>query len=398
MYGLPLSVKVCKKCLMTNQKPFSVNESDNSKNKKKIGLSFDKEGVCDACVYSEEKKKIDWHQREKLLIQMLDKYRSSNENYDCIVSGSGGKDSMFQAHILKYKYNMNPLTVTYSPILYTDVGRRNMNSWIYKGGFDNYLFTPNGRVLSVLCKESFKNFLHPIQPFKIGIKTFAVKMALKLNIKLVIYGEPYAEYGSDNDSSSSIPSYPIDWLGSDKKFEEHYISGIKISELRKKYNFLSQNDLFPYVPSQLDEIKKSNIRVDYLGWYLNWDPQQIFYYAAENSGFEIDDFRTNSTYGRYSGIDDKFESLHFYCQYIKFGIGRCRFDVSQEIRSGHLTRKEGVNLCKKYENEFPDRYIDDCLNFLNIERKEADQIFDTFRPKHLWEKKLNKWKLKQNMY
>ena len=197
MFGLPEKVQVCSKCLMTNQKPFSINEAQNAKGKKKTGLGFDENGVCNACKYSENKKNINWNEREKLLKNLLDQYRSSDGSYDCIVSGSGGKDSIFQAHILKYKYNMNPLTVTYSPILYTDVGIRNMKSWIYKGGFDNFLFTPNGKVLSILCKEAFENLLHPMQPFKIGIKTFAAKMALKLDIKLIMYGEPFAEYGSD---------------------------------------------------------------------------------------------------------------------------------------------------------------------------------------------------------
>ena len=35
-----------------------------------------------------------------------------------------------------------------------------------------------------------------MQPFKFGIKMFASKMALKFNIDLVIYGEPYLKYGS----------------------------------------------------------------------------------------------------------------------------------------------------------------------------------------------------------
>ena len=85
----------------------------------------------------------------------------SGENdgeYDCIVSGGGGKDSMSVSHMLKYKYGMHPLTITYSPLLYTDVGWRNMQNWINKGGFDNYLFTPNGKVASILAREALENF------------------------------------------------------------------------------------------------------------------------------------------------------------------------------------------------------------------------------------------------
>ena len=127
---------------MTNQKPHSVNESKSKIGKKKQSLNF-KNGVCDACIYSENKEKIDWSLREDKLLEMLSKFRKNDGSYDCIVSGSGGKDSV-TTHILKYKYGMN-LTVTYSPILYTKVGWRNLRSWIYKGGFDN--FWSNGKII-----------------------------------------------------------------------------------------------------------------------------------------------------------------------------------------------------------------------------------------------------------
>ena len=55
----------------------------------------------------------------------MEKHRGKHGEYDCIVPGSGGKDSCYAAHILKYKYGMNPLTVTWPPILYTEYGLKN---------------------------------------------------------------------------------------------------------------------------------------------------------------------------------------------------------------------------------------------------------------------------------
>ena len=111
----------------------------------------------------------------------------------------------------------------------------------------------------------------------------------------------------------------------------------------------------------------------------------------------MDDQRTDGTYGRYTGIDDKFEWLHFYCQYIKFGIGRCRFDVSQEIRNGHITREEGILLCKKYEGNIPDRYLEDCFKYMKLTNSEAFKIIDNFRPDHLWHLKNNSWERLQEL-
>ena len=102
-YGLPAEVKFCKICVMSNQRPSSVPEFKNVIGAKKPTLFIDENGICDACKAAEEKNKIDWKKREEELIQLLDKYRSKDGSYDCLVPGSGGKDSVMQAHILKYR-------------------------------------------------------------------------------------------------------------------------------------------------------------------------------------------------------------------------------------------------------------------------------------------------------
>ena len=394
-FGLDKKVKVCKLCLMTNQKPYSLNETKNSKDSEKKGLDFNEKGICSACTYHEMKeKKINWKLRENELLKLLDKYRKDNGEYDCIVSGSGGKDSSFQAHILKEKYGMHPLTVTYSPILPTEIGLKNFYNWIDIGGFDNYLFRPNGQVSSILAKEAFINLLHPMQPFKFGIKMFASKMALKFNIDLVIYGEPYLEYGSGSKKENSFDE---DFYINDNK--NIYLGGLSIPQIKKKYQWIKDSDLQSFMPIRSKDLISKNLNPVFLGYYLKYDPQEIYYYAAEKCGFEPDTERTDGTYGRYTGIDDKFDWLHFYTHYIKFGVGRCRFDASQEIRNKHITRDEGVLLLKKYEGEYPERYLEDCYKFMGIDPDEAKTIIDSFRPDHIWKKSSNNnWKLINNFY
>ena len=130
-YNLPKKVRFCSKCVMSNQRPSSISEFFHTKERKNAKyLKIDeKENICGACKQNEIKSKIDWENREKKLIKLLDKHRKNNGEYDCLVPGSGGKDSAYQAHILKYKYKMNPLVVTWPPILYTDYGWKNYNNW-----------------------------------------------------------------------------------------------------------------------------------------------------------------------------------------------------------------------------------------------------------------------------
>ena len=266
-YGLPSTVKFCKKCVMSNQRPTSAIEFKHNIKSKKNTLNFDDLGVCDACNTASTKAEINWEEREEELLKLLDKYRKNDGSYDCLVPGSGGKDSAYQAHILKYKYGMNPLTYTWPPILYTDYGYKNWKNWIEIGGFDNVTLKPNGKVIKLLTRLSIKRIFHPFQTFFFGQKNLAPKIASKFGIDLVFYGENEAEYGNPiADNNTSLRSKAI---YSADNLEDIYLGGTSIKELKEKYN-LSMNDLYLFLPPTLSDIDNSNINVHYLGYYLKW--------------------------------------------------------------------------------------------------------------------------------
>ncbi|MBI3334892.1 MAG: N-acetyl sugar amidotransferase [Candidatus Portnoybacteria bacterium] len=410
-YGLPEEVKFCKKCVISNQRPNSVVEYLHVRKSKKPTIHFNKEGICDACSLAEEKKRsINWTEREKELLSLCKRYRKHDGSYDCLVPGSGGKDSFFAAHILKYKYGMHPLTVTWAPHLYTDWGWKNFQSWIH-AGFDNYLHTPNGKVHRLLTRLSLENLFHPFQPFMIGQKALAPKMAILFSIPLIFYGENEAEYGNpiaDNKTATR------DWSFFTAKDRANiYLSGVSLADLKKYYG-VDENALQPYLPPHPEKIKKLCIEVHYLGYYLKWHPQGAYYYAVEHGGFQASPERTPGTYSKYNSIDDKIDDLHYYTTYIKFGIGRATYDAAQEIRSGEITREEGVALVKRFDGEFPERFADELFLYLSITPKEFPQahamfdhptmdryyfmhLADQFRSPHLWKKENGKWNLRHQV-
>jgi len=395
-YGLPKEVIFCKRCVMSNQRPASTQEFKHTASSKKVTLHIDSEGICDACRTAEIKDTISWRQREEELLQLLDKYRSKDGNYDCIIPGSGGKDSAYQAHVLKYKYGMNPLTITWPPILYTDYGYQNWKNWIDIGGFDNLCFTRNGRVMKTLTRLSIENLLHPFQTFILGQKNLAPKIAAKYGIPLIFYGENEAEYGNpiaDNATSLRDKSYfSYDNLG------DLYLSGVSIRELYEKYN-ISKKDIASFLPIETNELISKEIEIHYLGYYLKWTPQEVYYYAVENTGFKARPFRTQGTYSKYNSIDDKIDDLHYYTTYIKFGIGRATYDASQEIRNKHLTRDEGVALVKKFDGEFPDRYFNEIMDYIEMKPDRFIELCDQFRSPHLWKKDVNhNWQLRHTVW
>ena len=387
----------CKKCVINNHRPITSLENKHRNGSNKPTTRFINK-ICDACRWADEKKRIDWDSREKKLKELCDKHRRSDGGYDVIVPSSGGKDSRYVTHYLKTKYNMNPLTVTWKPHMHTDIGLKNVWSFIDQG-FDNYLVSPNAKLQKKLSKLAFENLGHPFQPFIVGQRSIGPKFALMTGAKLVFYGENVAEYGNrieDNYYPTMDPNLytNFDFLKNNNSLDDYFLAGMPISKILKDYNF-TLSDFNPYSSPNIEEISESKIEVHYMSFYRNWIPQENYYYAVEKTNFEPNPERRDGSYGKYSGIDDKMEDLHYYMQYIKFGMGRATWDAAQEIRTNKITRKEGVALVKKYDHEIPKTFFKDILEYLDMSENYFWEIIERHRNPNIWEKTINnKWKLK----
>lgn len=411
-YGLPKQVAFCSHCVISNQRPNSAIEFKHVRDSRKATIRFDAEGVCDACRVAEEKKRsVNWSDREAQLAALCDKFRRHDGSYDCLVPGSGGKDSFYAAHVLKTRFGMHPLTVTWAPHIYTEWGWKNFQSWI-KAGFDNYLMTPNGRVHRLLTRLAVENLLHPFQPFILGQKNLAPKMAERFAIPLVFYGENEAEYGNprrDADSAVRDGSY---FTAAAKS--EVYLGGVSIDDLIDKFG-VEAVDVAAYLPADPTKVAALGVEVHYLGYYLKWHPQSCYYYAVEHGGFTASPERTPGTYSKYNSIDDRIDDFHYYTTFVKFGIGRATYDAAQEIRSGDITLDEGVALVRRFDGEFPERFADEIFEYLSIpaaEFPQASRLFeqplmdreyflhlcDRFRSPHLWMYQDGKWSLRHRVF
>lgn len=407
-YGLPREVRFCKRCVISNQRPNSTVEFTHTRNTKKTAIAFDDTGVCDACLIRERKANIDWQERDKQLRDLCDRFRRTDGHYDCVVPGSGGKDSFYAAWKLKYEYGMHPITVTWAPHIYTEWGWANQQAWI-NAGFDNYLCTPNGRVHRLLTRLAVERLFHPFQPFILGQKGLAPKMAKLFNVPLVFYGENEAEYGNPvSDFSAANRDYKYFTSGD---HAETFLGGTSIAELIGRFG-LDKVDLEPYLPAAPEPLQKLGLEVHYLGYYLKWHPQACYYFAVENGGFRASPERTPGTYSKYNSIDDRIDDFHYWTTYVKFGIGRATYDAAQEVRSGDINRDEAVALVKRFDGEWPERFADEIFRYLSIGERELPMAYraldepvmtresflalaDTFRSPHLWKKVGNDWQLRK---
>lgn len=375
MYKLPTTVRYCKLCTVSNQRP---------------RITFDEHGVCSACNFAHYKRnKIDWAERERELVELCNRHRKNNGDYDVIVPCSGGKDGSFVAHQLKYKYGMNPLTVTWAPLKATEIGRRNLDAFI-QSGFDNVLGTPNGKITRKLTRLSTQHLGDPFQPFIYGQANFPLHMAVKHNVALIMYGENgEVEYGGDMQNAFR-PTRDI------KDHDKHYFSGLP--PVFWVEHGVSEADLKPFMAPSYESILANKTEIHFLGYYKFWDPQENFYYCRENTGFQPNNERSEGTYSKYASLDDCIDGYHYYLGYIKFGIGRTTSDAAHEIRDEKITREEGIALVKRYDGDFPQKHYHEFLEYCGITDNEFQAVVDSWRSDHLWRKTQTGWELKHPVW
>ena len=367
IYSLPKKVVFCKKCVISNQRPRIV---------------FDKNGVCTACNYFEYKAKINWKERENELLKLLEKYRSNDSNYDCVVPSSGGKDSAYVAHELKTKYGMNPLSVTWSPLKYTNIGLKNLNAY-NDSGFDVVMGMPRGDIKKKMCREALIEMGDPFQGFIYGQVLFPVTIALNYGIRLIFRGEnAEAEYGGSRESWDKK-------LLTFEEFKNVYFSNYDLDFWLKKG--FTKKDLAFFYPPDATGTKGKLCDSYFYGYFRNWSNHSNFYYASKHTGFTRNERRTEGTYTKYSSIDDKLDTFHHWFSLLKFAHGRCTSNAAREVREGYITREEAVALVNKYDNEFPSLYFKEFLEFTRLTEKEFWDIADSWRNINLWHMQGNDW-------
>jgi len=354
-------IRFCTRCTISTMRP---------------RITFDAEGVCSACRFAEQKSKTDWVARENELKRLCDHHRSTDGSFDVIVPVSGGKDGGFVAHQLKTVYGMTPLCVTWAPLLPTEIGRQNLDSFV-SSGFDVIQGRPNGKTTRLLTRLAFEHMGDPFLPFIYGQTNFPLQMAVRYQIPLIMYGEDgEIEYGGATTEARA-----------QRRIEDHdeqYFSG-KAPDFWLSHG-ITQAQIKPFQAPAYKDIKANETQIHFLGYYKPWDPQENFYYCSEQTGFSPNPERTEGTYSKYASLDDRLDGLHYYLGYIKFGIGRATSDSAHEIRDGKITREEGVALVHKFDGEFPEKHYQEACDYMGISMIEATRIIDNWRSPEVWDR------------
>lgn len=376
LYRLPRDVKYCTSCVISNQRP---------------RIRFNNNGECNACSYWRRKEhEIDWEGREGELRDLCDRFRRNDGHYDVLVPSSGGKDSVYVAHMLKFKYGMKPLTMTWAPSVYTEIGFRNLLAQVHSG-FDNVLYTPNGLVHRRLCRISTIEVGDPFQPFIYGQVNLPIRVAAEKGIQLIMDGENgEAEYGGDPVTESKKG------FSSDDA-EKYWLTNIPVEHWRS--HGFTDAELNLYLPPDPEKVSDSGIERHFFSYYVNWRPQDHYYYCMEKTNFHPNpNGRSEGTFSKYASLDDHIDPYHYYFSLFKFGIARATSDAAHEIREGILDRDEAVSLVQKFDSEAPsDQSKEIFLRYTGLSDNELYMVIERWRNARLWTGTGSKARLKFNV-
>ena len=353
-------MKYCKKCLYPDTKP---------------QLKFNDDGICEACLNSDKKDSVDWESRKKQLKEIAEKYRKSDGTYDCVIPVSGGKDSHYQALYARDELGLNPLLVNFIPRDLVELGRRNIEN-LKSLGFDYIEFTPNPKIYRKLAKIGLTEFGDVTWPEHHGLFIVPIKIAAAFKIPLVIWGEnPQFEYGGPGLGDEMN----YEWL---KKFGGFWLDECTVKGIATKQN-IELKFLNPYVYPTKEELEQMNLRSVFLFYFLKYNVYDVLDHVKKH-GFNVDDKPKEGTYTNWENLDEKYTGMHDYFKWIKYGFGRATDHASLDIRLGKISRDEGIELVKKHEGKIPDRYFDEFLNDMELDKEEFYNVVDKFANKEIF--------------
>lgn len=353
------------------------------------GIIFNEEGVCQACVNHEKRKNINWDTRLKELETLCNKHRKTDGSYDCLITGSGGKDSLYQIYVMKELMHMNPLILNVYNFDWTQAGLHNFNNMSEAFGCDILSLHLNKKIARKMLRIAFEELGSPTWYWDRAVYVWPIQMALKLNIPLVVYGENVNyEYGGtqreetysamgqiDNDVAKSLPL-------------EFWTS-----------RGISRNDLNPVIYPPRAEIEKAKIEPIYMSYFTPWD-ETMHLKVAKRYGFKTlgDEWCREGFFEDWKQIDAVSYLVHPWLKYPKFGHRTATDVASRLIREGHMTREEGKRLVKEHDPPLDQRALQAFLDFTGYTHEEFWNIVDKFYNKNLFEKRNDEWVLKNPIW
>tara|TARA_B100000902_G_scaffold398345_1_gene464798 strand:- start:1375 stop:2490 length:1116 start_codon:yes stop_codon:yes gene_type:complete len=344
----------------------------------KPDLSFDSDGVCDACINFSDRKNIDWKERKANLLEIIKSYKNES-NWDCIVPVSGGKDSTYQ--VLKMlQLGIKPLCVTATTCDLSSIGRKNIEN-IKNLGVDYIEFSTNPSIRKKLNRIGLEEVGDISWPEHVSIFTIPVRVAVNYKIPLIVWGEnSQNEYGG--------PAVAKDSQILNRQWLEEFggMLGLRTRDISDSHG-IDHKDLFPYIYPSDQELEEVGVSGIFLGYFIPWDGLGNAL-ISKAWGFSTNDKVISGSMVDYENLDNYQTGIHDYFKYLKFGFGRASDIVSMHIRRNRITREDAMEITHMHDGKYPFEYLgktlEEILKPLNMSIDEFDSICERFTNKQIF--------------
>jgi N-acetyl sugar amidotransferase len=323
------------------------------------GEKFSADGLCLGCLNFQKINQINYYERLELLEELIKKYPRKNTFFDCILGVSGGKDSTRQAIYLREKLGLNPLLVcmTWPPEQVNIRGVNNLSNLINLG-FDLVLQAPAPNTFKKLMRESFLNFANWAKSTELALYSSVPQVAIAYGISLIFNGE--------DPGQKEAQSMGLNGWDNNKIINNNTLSGGDVEWMKSIVD--NPSKLIPYQFPGVDILKKNDIQIVDLGWFLgDWSFYTNGVYAV-SLGMDPrkDEPAITGDPSYVSCLDEDWVSVNQLIKYYKYGFGKATDYVNEEIRFGRLTREQGIDLIKEYDGACHPVLIQTFCDYIEI--------------------------------
>ncbi len=183
----PINPLTCKNCTLPSSVPSS---------------KIDESGLCIYCRQFKGKEGLDRQRKEyEIRFQkLLEEHRSANtqSSYDILAAYSGGKDSSFTLDLLRNRFNLKVLAITFDHGFISPYAIENIKKVVETLGIDHITFKPDFKVMQKIFRFSIENEFHPPKALERAssicnscmglVKFIALRMAIEKRIPFIAYG------------------------------------------------------------------------------------------------------------------------------------------------------------------------------------------------------------------
>ena len=303
------------------------------------GIRFNDAGVCNFCLdYQKKKEPAERKTEYRLRFETLIREYQGGKPYDVLMCYSGGKDSTYTLNLLKKKYGLKILAMSFDNGFLSHQAIMNIHTIVEHLAVDHIFFKPRLDVFTRIVRHCAQNDTYPLKALErasaictscIGmVKYSALRLSLEKDIPFIAFGwSP----GQTPISSSVMKTNPLIAKTLQKTLYDplYQIAGDDIRPYFLEEKHFSGSYNFPYNIHPLA--------------FLEYNEEQIFHTIIRLGWKVPEDVDANSTNCRLNSFANVIHKQ-------RFGFHPYAFEMANLVREGYMDRTIALEKLNKQEN------------------------------------------------